>query len=202
MSVFWVMPFAKKCRIALVNLSKSMVNVVEAKALVGPWTWDDRSMHFHATWRQLTDVSSFREGTTKPEEGAYDVNFVEVMGQGVYVGDTLTIFNNADAWWGEGDEKVFVDGEAFPSHIGTGTEDYYGYAWCRPEFFSSPFHAQPNGSGNITKGYSVNSRYRAWMPSRSRSPSSSTWKCGTGPPRKSTMRPRRSGTLDRVPTAT
>ncbi len=161
MSCFWVMPFAKKCRITLVNLSQSMVNVVEAKAVVGPWTWDDRSMHFHANWRQLTDVSSFREGTTKPEEGAYDVNFVEVTGQGVYVGDTLTVFNNADAWWGEGDEKVFVDGEAFPSHIGTGSEDYYGYAWCRPEFFSSPFHAQPNGSGNITKGYSVNSRYRA-----------------------------------------
>jgi hypothetical protein len=145
MSCYWVMPFAKTCRISLVS----------------PWKWDDRSMHFHATWRQLTKIPSFREGTTKPEEGAFDVNFVEVAGQGVYVGDTLTVFNGADAWWGEGDEKIFVDGEAFPSHIGTGTEDYFGYAWCRPEFFASPFHAQPTGAGNLTSGLSVNSRYRS-----------------------------------------
>ncbi len=137
------------------------MEVVEGKALVSPWKWDDRSMYFHATWRQLTKVPSFREGTTKPEEGAFDVNFVEVAGQGVYVGDTLTVFNGADAWWGEGDEKIFVDGEVFPSHIGTGTEDYFGYAWCRPEFFASPFHAQPTGAGNLTAGFSVNSRYRA-----------------------------------------
>ena len=131
------------------SLQVSPVNVVEAKALVGPWKWDDRSMYFHATWRQLTNVRSFREGTTKPEEGAYDVNFVEVTGQGVYVGDTLTVFNGADAWWGEGDEKIFVDGEAFPVPHRHGHRGLYGYAWCRPEFFSSPFHAQPNGAGNL-----------------------------------------------------
>ncbi|MHB8972837.1 MAG: glycoside hydrolase family 172 protein [Pirellulaceae bacterium] len=161
MSCYWVMPFAKTCRISLMNLSEKPVEVVEGRAVVSPWKWDDRSMTFHATWRQLTKVSSFREGTTKPEEGAFDVNFVEITGQGVYVGDTLTVFNGADAWWGEGDEKIFVDGEAFPSHIGTGSEDYFGYAWCRPEFFASPFHAQPSGAGNLTAGFSVNSRYRA-----------------------------------------
>ncbi|MHB8862228.1 MAG: glycoside hydrolase family 172 protein [Pirellulaceae bacterium] len=160
MRCFWTMPFAKTCRISLMNLSQKPVDIVEGRALVSPWKWDDRSMYFHATWRQLTKVPSFREGTSKPEEGAFDVNFVEITGQGVYVGDTLTIFNGADAWWGEGDEKIFVDGEAFPSHIGTGTEDYYGYAWCRPEFFTSPFHAQPTGAGNLTAGFSVNSRYR------------------------------------------
>lgn len=44
--------------------------------------------------------------------------------------------------------------------FGTGTEDYYGYAWCRPEFFESPFHAQPSGRGNNKAEMSVNSRYR------------------------------------------
>ncbi len=117
-------------------------------------------MYFHGAWHELTKVSSFREGTTAPGEGAFDVNYVEVSGKGVYVGDTLTIFNGTDAWWGEGDEKIFVDHETFPSHVGTGTEDYYGYAWCRPEYFQSPFHAQPSGAGNFTPGLSVNSRYR------------------------------------------
>ncbi len=158
---YWVMPFEKECRIKLLNVSNQPVDVVEAEATVGPWEWDERSMHFHSTWHQLTKVRTFREGAHAPGAGAYDVNYVEIQGRGVYVGDTLTIFNGADAWWGEGDEKVFVDGETFPSHVGTGTEDYYGYAWCRPEFFTSPFHAQPTGAGNLKAGYSVNSRYRA-----------------------------------------
>lgn len=161
MRTFWVMPFARECRLRLINLSDQTVEVVSGSARLGPWTWDDRSMHFQASWRQLTKIASFREGTTQPGEGAFDVNYVTVRGQGVYVGDTLAVFNGTDAWWGEGDEKIFVDGESFPSHVGTGTEDYYGYAWCRPEFFSSPFHAQPSGAGNFTPGLSVNSRYRA-----------------------------------------
>lgn len=43
---------------------------------------------------------------------------------------------------------------------GTGTEDYYGYAWCRPEIFSHPFIAQPSGSGNFHPGLTINMRYR------------------------------------------
>ena len=31
-------------------------------------------------------------------------------------------------WWGEGDEKFFVDGEKLPSTFGTGSEDYIGYS--------------------------------------------------------------------------
>ena len=33
------------------------------------------------------------------------------------MGDTLCIVNPVKAWWGEGDEKIYVDGEAFPSHF-------------------------------------------------------------------------------------
>jgi hypothetical protein len=161
MSCFWVMPYQQQCQISLINLSDQPVDVVQAAAKVGPWAWDDRSMYFHGSWRQLTKVSSFVEGAANPGEGAYDVNYVQVTGQGVYVGDTLAIFNGTSAWWGEGDEKIYVDGESFPSHLGTGTEDYYGYAWCRPEFFEASFHAQPSGAGNFTPGLSVNSRYRS-----------------------------------------
>jgi hypothetical protein len=161
MSCFWVMPYQQECQIRLINLGDEPVDIIEGTAKIGPWTWDDRSMYFHGSWHQLTQVSSFVEGATRPGEGAYDVNYVQVTGQGVYVGDTLAIFNGTSAWWGEGDEKIYVDGESFPSHFGTGTEDYYGYAWCRPEFFEAPFHAQPSGAGNFTPGLSVNSRYRS-----------------------------------------
>jgi hypothetical protein len=58
--------------------------------------------------------------------------------------------NPVRGWWGEGDEKIYVDGETFPSHFGTGSEDYYGYAWCSPERFVHAFHNQPrcDGPGN------------------------------------------------------
>lgn len=51
-------------------------------------------------------------------------------------------------WWGEGDEKFFVDGEKFPSSFGTGTEDYFGYAWGAPRFFDSHTQAQPRNNDN------------------------------------------------------
>ena len=58
-------------------------------------------------------------------------------------------------WWGEGDEKFFVDGEKFPSTFGTGTEDYFGYAWGNSTLFATGYHNQTLNNGN--KGHiSVN----------------------------------------------
>ena len=52
-------------------------------------------------------------------------------------------------WWGEGDEKFFVDGEKTPSTFGTGTEDYFGYAWGTPTAYDSALQAQPrNGASD------------------------------------------------------
>ncbi|MCO6045189.1 DUF2961 domain-containing protein [Aeoliella sp. ICT_H6.2] len=155
---YWVMPFEKSANITLQNLGDEPVNA-DLHVRSSQWKWDDRSMHFHAVWQELYHVDSFVD-SERPGDAAYDVNYVTVDGKGVYVGDTLTVFNGAAAWWGEGDEKIYVDGETFPSHFGTGTEDYYGYAWCRPEKFDAPFHAQPTGDGNLAGGFSVNSRYR------------------------------------------
>lgn len=160
MFCYWVMPFQKSAEITLHNFGKQPVRVAAAEIHYGDWNWDKRSLHFHSTWRQLTEVDTRGNGDMEARN-AQDVDFVTAHGKGVYVGDTLTICNGAAAWWGEGDEKIYVDGESFPSHFGTGTEDYYGYAWCRPEYFSSPFHAQPEGGGNVAGGYSTNSRYRA-----------------------------------------
>ena len=159
MTCFWVMPFQKSCRLTLHNLGDTPVDVRQGEAKYGNWKWDDRSLHFHSTWHQLTDVKTqSNKGATR---GAFDVNYVTVHGRGVYVGDTLTIFNGYPSWWGEGDEKVFVDGEDFPSHFGTGSEDYYGYAWSNPNPFASPFHAQPYGHGANKIDMAVNSRYRS-----------------------------------------
>jgi hypothetical protein len=116
-------------------------------------------MHFGANWSELREVESGGSSYVNGDDGHFDVNYVTLKGEGVYMGTGLTIFNTADAWWGEGDEKIWVDEEDFPSFIGTGTEDYFGYAWCRPEKFSHFLIAQPDGSGNFHPGMSVNLRY-------------------------------------------
>ncbi len=155
---YWVMPFERSARIRLINHGKQIVQLKSFAAFTGEWKWDDRSLHFHSTWHELYQHATL--GARK----AIDVNYVTIEGQGKYVGDTLSLFNAGFAWWGEGDEKIYVDGEDFPSHFGTGTEDYYGYAWCRSETFQTPFILQPwgDGSGNrdCTSGYVVNSRWR------------------------------------------
>jgi len=69
------------------------------------------------------------------------------------------IANPSRYWWGEGDEKFFVDGERFPSTFGTVTEDYFGYAWADPNAFSSPYHAQPQCDGPENFGYTCLDRF-------------------------------------------
>jgi hypothetical protein len=157
-----VMPFRESATVRLRNLSDRPVRILDAAVQTGPWEWDERSLLFHASWAPypLIDTATF-------VHGGRDFNYAVIHGVGKYVGDTLALFNAGPrkavkglAWWGEGDEKIYVDGSEFPDHFGTGTEDYYGYAWCRPEPFASAFNAQPCGEGNLEPGYTVNSRWR------------------------------------------
>jgi hypothetical protein len=161
MEVFWVMPFSKDCRLELVNYGSQDVKIIDGTIASSPWEWSDNSMYFGSSWHQYTKVNT---GLVKERDGRgdmFDINFTSLTGKGVYMGDGLTLFNCSPAWWGEGDEKIFIDNEKFPSHFGTGTEDYYGYAWCRPEKFNQPFISQPDGSGNLDIGYTVDMRYRS-----------------------------------------
>jgi len=72
---------------------------------------------------------------------------------------------------GEGDEKIWVDGEDFPSIFCTGTDDYYAYSWGgrSTDFYEHPFHAQSRcnvynkssrktADQKSTQGYSTETR--------------------------------------------
>lgn len=156
----WVMPFKNNAHVQLLNFDAQDVES-SLQVYTKKYRWKSSSMYFGASWNELYQIHTASDPSIENHEWHYDVNFANITGQGLYVGDALTVFNTVDAWWGEGDEKIFVDGEDFPSSIGTGTEDYYGYAWCRPEKFSHPFIAQPTGAGNFHPGMTVNMRYRA-----------------------------------------
>ncbi|WP_405563368.1 glycoside hydrolase family 172 protein [Polaribacter sp. Asnod6-C07] len=165
MSSRWVMPYQKSAKISVLNLSSQPIDI-ELNTIIGDWKWDKNSMYFNAAWRGQNPV---------PTRPFSDWNYVTLKGRGVYVGDALTIKNPVEKWWGEGDEKIWVDGEDFPSIFGTGTEDYYGYSWggMSTDFYEHPFHAQPfsykynklNRKTNIgernTKGYSTETRTRS-----------------------------------------
>ena len=160
-SSYWVMPYQYKAELRLINFGEQEVSI---RGNVGtiPYEWQEkRSMYFGANWQERASLMPVGILNPEPNTRPEDLCFVELIDKGVYVGDVLTLYNTDDAWWGEGDEKIYVDGEPFPSSFGTGTEDYYGYAWARPEAFSHPFIAQPTGEGNFYPGMTVNLRQRA-----------------------------------------
>ena len=160
LSCYWVMPFQDECIISIKNLNPQKVDV-SCSVWTSPWDWTDNSMYFCAGWTEYNRLYTGKHRNMKGTNSQFDINFVSLHGAGVYVGDCVTLFNSLADWWGEGDEKIYIDGEKFPSHFGTGTEDYYGYAWCMHNYFQHPFIAQPDGSGDTQCGHVSNVRYRA-----------------------------------------
>jgi hypothetical protein len=156
---YWVMPFRKSCSIALINYGRSRIDA-EITAYYKKMKHTSSTMYFGASWHEYHNIAAAGADVTGGTGKHTDLNYIDIAGKGLYVGDAVTVFNTVDAWWGEGDEKIYVDNETFPSSIGTGTEDYYGYAWCRPETFDHPFIAQPSGDGNFHPGQTTNMRFR------------------------------------------
>ncbi|MCY3020692.1 MAG: DUF2961 domain-containing protein [Planctomycetota bacterium] len=137
----WVMPFKKTAEVKVTNHGKAPV-ALKGEIVTAPYTATDATMLFHAKCRIEHDV---------PTEPKIDWNYMTAKGKGVFAGVAFAIDNPVKDWWGEGDEKIYVDGETFPSHFGTGTEDYYGYAWCFPALFTHAYHNQTrcDGPGNF-----------------------------------------------------
>jgi hypothetical protein len=84
MLVRWVMPFETSCRIVLHNLGPDTVEVTRGAIYVKPWTWDDRSMHFGATWRKWSQLET--QTGKESTKGAFDVNYVTLTGRGCVCG--------------------------------------------------------------------------------------------------------------------
>jgi hypothetical protein len=108
-------------------------------------------MHFHSVWHYEANLK------TPPLR---DWNFAKITGRGVYAGDTLALFNPIATWYGEGDEKIWVDGESFPSHMGTGTEDYYGFSYAPMPVHQTPFCGEPRLDQPMTQGHNTLTRTR------------------------------------------
>ena len=180
----WVMPYQNDAQVRIVNESGQAVNV-DLEVKTGDYNWTNNSMHFHADYRADNDIRTRDVGNGDipsnerySAEGDADFRFIDIRGKGVYVGDTMSIRNRAigssasgDRWWGEGDEKIYIDyldangdgSSSTPNHLGTGTEDYYGYSFGSGTTFESPFVTQPIATGQRDtsgNGLTVNGRVR------------------------------------------
>ena len=146
---FWYMPFGKSAVIELENDGKRTMEVpfdITYAPLSKPIAELGR---FHAKWHRDAFLP------TEPERWI-DWPMLITQGKGRFCGVMLEVWNPKGDWWGEGDEKFFVDGEKFPSTIGTGSEDYFGYAWCNGTPFQNAFHNQTKNDGNNRGHISVN----------------------------------------------
>lgn len=146
---YWYMPFEKDARIKLTNngdIKYEVTFTITFARLERPIAELGR---FHAKWHRDALLPQ------EPQRRAIDWTILKTQGKGRYCGVMLHIWNPKGGWWGEGDEKFFVDGEKFPSTFGTGSEDYFGYAWGNTQTFGAPYHCQPineNNAGHISNG--------------------------------------------------
>lgn len=147
------MPFERGAKITIRNGSRVGVPIEASIARSNQRPAAD-SYRLHAQW-------TAEAGKSRPFK---DLEFLHAKGEGYWLGSMLHVSNSTPAWWGEGDEKVYIDGETFPSTFGTGTEDYYGYAWCSPEVFQRPYHAQPRCDGPANFGQTSVNRFHILDP--------------------------------------
>lgn len=131
----WYMPFAQVAEVQFVNEGKTPVTLQTALTHAPLSRPIGELGRFHAKWHRDMFLPA------EPER-KIDWTLLKTQGRGRFCGVMLHVWKPVPGWWGEGDEKFFVDGEKFPSTIGTGSEDYFGYAWSSGKLFVQPLHGQ------------------------------------------------------------
>jgi len=137
---YWYMPFGNSAVIELVN-DDEIDRSVQFEIVHSPLTRPAAEIaHFHCKWH--------RDVFPPSKDRWPDWTMLKTQGRGRFCGVMLHVWNPKGGWWGEGDEKFFVDGEKFPSTFGTGSEDYFGYAWGNGGLFQTPYHCQTMTQNN------------------------------------------------------
>ena len=119
---FWPMPFQTRGKVTIENRSERdyicyyQINYCLREI-------PKNAGYFHAQFRQKK-ILDYKEEY---------VIIDGIKGKGRYVGTALHVgLNSSGNWWGEGEVKIYLDGDKdFPTICGTGTEDYFcgSYDW-------------------------------------------------------------------------
>jgi hypothetical protein len=124
LNCYWRMPFKQRARLTVTNGCESgfgiyfYVDYIKYK----PDAVDFGKVgYFHAQYCQ-----------GRPPDPDKDYTILDAKGRGVYAGCNYSIQLAWPGWWGEGDDKFYIDGATTPTIWGTGSEDYFGGAWGFP----------------------------------------------------------------------
>lgn len=123
------MPFKKHCKITLTNNSGQYINNLFYDINMTLENVESDDMYFHADFKNI-----------ELNEIEQDIEIMsEKNGSGRFLGTNISVIPKeewyGDLWWGEGEVKVYLDGDKeYPTLAGTGAEDYIGSAWTLGEF--------------------------------------------------------------------
>jgi hypothetical protein len=138
---YFPMPFARHARITVTNEGREPLAHLY-------WNIDYRenaeplrpgTLYFHAQYRQAQPnhgwTNDWRQNgdplvnDRRNLDGKDNYVWMEAKGHGQFVGVTMSVLQNQDGWWGEGDDMFFIDNPEKPAINGTGSEDYFLGAW-------------------------------------------------------------------------
>ena len=130
MNCYFPMPFRKSAKMTIENRRPEKIDGFFYAISVDEDEVAADEAYFHAMFRR-----------TNPLKYMDDYLIIDgIKGKGHYVGTQICWQQNSGGWWGEGEFKAFIDGDTeYPSYCTTGTEDYFGGAWCFNDNYSAPF---------------------------------------------------------------
>jgi len=173
---FFCMPFQKHARITISNEGQQKADAfyfnLDYRAYSQPLPRG--TFYFHAQFRQAQPNHGWTSDWQNNEDpkvnrktnldGKENYVWLDAAGRGHFVGVAMSVLQNQDGWWGEGDDMFFIDGEARPSIAGTGSEDYFLGAW---DFGGHPFFYRLYGAPVVgeERAGSKSSAYRFHLDS-------------------------------------
>lgn len=120
LNIWLPMPFAKSARITLTNESDTEFGLYYQM----DYTLNDRHKkdvgRLHVCFQRQNPTTLTKDFEILPKR----------TGKGRYLGAVIGVRTLYPGWWGEGEIKIYQDGDtAFPTICGTGSEDYVGLSW-------------------------------------------------------------------------
>ena len=138
LNIWLPMPFRKNARWTLTNDLDVSVPVFFQMDFTLDDELDEQTGYLHAYFHREPIT---REGT--------DFELVPLReGAGRYLGAVIGVRPASPAWWGEGEARIFLDGDVeHPTIVGTGAEDYVCLSWGLQQT-TFPYH----GANLVTLG--------------------------------------------------
>ena len=139
MNIWLPMPFTQRAKFTLTNEgTKDIPLFYQIDYTIGARHATDVG-RLHVLFRRENPTTLKQDFTLLPKR----------TGKGRFIGSIMGIRSlDKEHWWGEGEIKVYLDGDTeFPTICGTGSEDYIGLSWGTQQtpFFYNGCSLDQNG---------------------------------------------------------